>query len=305
MALEKGETKLLRTRLKKLISNNFILRYKTDWLHFGFGTMALGRENIAQVTGAKMAVSFRGFDIGIYPLKHPGCYQKLFQKVDKIHVISDDIAELLYGQGLENKQIITKITPAINTTFFTQSTRNESAAISFLTVGRLHWKKGFVYTLEALSILKNQGVDFIYTIIGEGIEYEQILYATHQLGIENNVKFAGKLPHAEVKKHLEEATIYLQYSIQEGFCNAVLEAQAMGLLCIVSDAEGLSENVLDNQTGWVVPKRRPLLLADKIKEVLALDTKRKNEIAEKAIQRVKNEFNIEKQTQEFVDFYKL
>ncbi|MBK7870836.1 MAG: glycosyltransferase family 4 protein [Saprospiraceae bacterium] len=54
--------------------------------------------------------------------------------------------------------------------------------------------------------------------------------------------------------YYEKADIYLQYSIQEGFCNAVLEAQAMGLLCIVSDAEGLPENILHGQTGWVVPK---------------------------------------------------
>ncbi len=304
LALEKKEGSSFKTRIKNLIANTFILRHKTDWLHYGFGTMALGRENIAQVMGAKMAVSFRGFDIGIYPLKHPDCYQKLFQKVDKIHVISDDITELLYKQGLENKKIITKITPAIDTTFFEKTIRKENGTIQFLTIGRLHWKKGLEYTLEALSILKKQGVDFNYTIIGEGIERERLLFAAYQLGIENNVKFAGKLPHSEVKIHLEQAAIYLQYSIQEGFCNAVLEAQAMGLLCIVSDAEGLSENVLHNQTGWVVPKRKPGLLAEKIREVLALDTKRKNEIADKAVQRVKDEFNVEKQVVEFVKFYK-
>ena len=74
------------------------------------------------------------------------------------------------------------------------------------------------------------------------------------------VSFKGKLAHMEVKKAMEQADIYLQYSLQEGFCNAVLEAQAMGLLCIVSDAEGLPENVLHGQTGWVVPKRQPALL---------------------------------------------
>ena len=58
-------------------------------------------------------------------------------------------------------------------------------------------------------------------------------------------------------------SIYLQYSIQEGFCNAVLEAQALGLLTIVSDAEGLPENVIHGETGWVVPKRKPKFFAQK------------------------------------------
>jgi colanic acid/amylovoran biosynthesis glycosyltransferase len=302
--MERKDGSSLNESLKKLIINDFILRNKLDWLHFGFGTMALGRENVADIIGAKMAVSFRGFDIGIYPLKHPNCYKKLFQKVDKIHVISNDISELLQKQGLENTEIITKITPAIDSLFFKNVAVRENSTINLLTVGRLHWKKGIEYTLEALSILDKQGINFHYTVIGDGPERERLVFAAHQLGLEKKVTFAGKLVPDAVKAQLEKASIYLQYSIQEGFCNAVLEAQAMGLLCIVSDAEGLAENVLNGQTGWVVPKRNPQLFAQKIKEVILLNKEQKTKISKNAVHRVKAAFNIEKQTQEFVDFYK-
>ncbi|MFT4643970.1 MAG: hypothetical protein ACI8ZX_000368, partial [Planctomycetota bacterium] len=57
-------------RIKNIISNNHILSEPVDWLHFGFGTMVLNRENVAKAIGAKMAVSFRGFDIGVYPIKY-------------------------------------------------------------------------------------------------------------------------------------------------------------------------------------------------------------------------------------------
>ena len=107
-------------------------------------------------------------------------------------------------------------------------------------------------------------------IIGDGSEYERLVFAAYQLGIKDHVTFAGILPQVDVKKQLEHSDMYLQYSIQEGFCNAVLEAQAMGLLCIVSNAEGLAENVLDGKTGWVLPKRQPELLAEKIKDVIGM-----------------------------------
>jgi colanic acid/amylovoran biosynthesis glycosyltransferase len=303
--LEKKDGVTMNERVKKLIANHFILQYQLEWLHFGFGTMGLGRENVAKAINAQMAVSFRGFDIGIYPLKHPNCYAQSFKKADKIHVISDDISELLVQQGLENKSIITKITPAIDTSFFATTAKKENEIPQFLTIGRLHWKKGLEYTLEALSFLRKEGIDFHYTIIGDGTEHERLVFAAYQLGLQKNVTFAGKLTKEEVKRHLEQTDVYLQYSIQEGFCNAVLEAQAMGLLCVVSDAEGLSENVLDKQTGWVVPKRNPALLAATIKEVLFLAPSSKSEISRKAVQRVKAEFTIEKQTQAFVDFYQL
>ncbi|SHJ00174.1 glycosyltransferase family 4 protein [Flavobacterium terrae] len=289
--------------VKQVIANQFLLTEKLDWIHFGFGTMTLGRENVAQTIGAKMAVSFRGFDIGIYPLKHPNCYKSMFQKVNKIHVISDDLANLLYQEGLSEYKKIVKITPAIDTHFFLSEAKKENAILQFTTIARLHWKKGLENTLEALCLLNQQGIDFKYTIIGDGGEKERLIFAVKQLKLTEKVIFTGKLSSEKVKKQLEATDIYIQYSLQEGFCNAVLEAQAMGVLCIVSDAEGLSENVIDKVTGFVVPKQQPKLLFKKIKEVIDLDDAQKKELSLKAMERVQNEFTIEKQQQEFLNFY--
>ncbi len=295
----------LKENLKNIIANQFLLTEQLDWLHFGFGTMALGRENIAKVIGAKMAVSFRGFDYYIYPLKHKNCYTKIFSKKNiHYHVLSDGMKKGLVEFGVQQNNIF-KITPAIDVNIFNRNQQPQTNILQITTIARLHWIKGLEYTLEALSKLKNEGIEFEYTIIGDGIEKERLLFAAYQLGIKENVNFVGKLPQTEVKKALEKTDIYLQYSIQEGFCNAVLEAQAIGLLCIVSDAEGLSENVLDKQTGWVVEKRKPELLAQKIKEVMLLSSLEKDRIRTNATGRVQQEFNLEKQQQEFLEFYKI
>ena len=303
LALERKDGTSMNDCIKKLIANHFILRYDLNWLHFGFGTMALGRENVAEAINAKMAVSFRGFDHYVYPLKNPDCYNKVFSKEVKYHVLSDGMKTSLIKKGI-SKNRIQKITPAIDINLFTNSCK-ENNRLQIVTVARLHWIKGLEYTLEALSILKLEGIDFHYTIVGEGSDRERLLFAAYQLGLEKNITFAGKLITSKVKNILEQADVYLQYSIQEGFCNSTLEAQAMGLLCIVSDAEGLKENVIDNQTGWVVPKRTPKLLANKLKEVIVLDTVQKNGITQNAVARVKAEFNLEKQMEEFIDFYQL
>lgn len=290
--------------IKQIIANQFLFSQKLDWLHFGFGTMVLGKENIAQVIGAKMAVSFRGFDIGIFPIKNPGCYNKLWRKVDKIHVISEDIKGLVIKNGFNQPEKIIKITPAIDTNLFLNSTKNEVISkLKINTIARLHWKKGLDYTLDALKSLKDKNIDFHYTIIGEGSEYEKLLFSTKQLGLTENVTFTGKMNALEVKKQLENCDIYLQYSLQEGFCNSVLEAQAMGLLCIVSDAEGLSENVLDGITGFVVPKRSPVLLANKIAEVSKMGVLEKELMSNKAKIRVQTEFTLSKQIEKFIAFY--
>ncbi len=303
--LERKEGSGLLQIFKKIYLNAHLLKAKLDWLHFGFATMALGSETVAKAIGAKMAVSFRGFDIAIYPVKHPGCYTVLWKHLDKVHTISNDLLVLAKKHGLPESVPVVKITPAIDVNLFqsTSQTIAQNDTITFMTTGRLHWKKGFVPTIEALAMLKEQGLNFTYKIIGEGPEYERIAFAAYQLGLKDCVEFLGKLPHVEVKKQLESATIYLQYSIQEGFCNAVLEAQAMGKLCIVSNAEGLSENVLHEETGWVVPKYNPEALAETIQKVVVLSSKQKILISETAQKRVKDEFNIEKQQMQFVSFY--
>lgn len=302
--LDRADGKSMTESIKYVILNQFLLSKSLDWLHFGFGMLATHRENIAQAIGAKMGVSFRGYDLYLSPLKHANCYQNLFKKAVRYHVLAEEMKATLIHRYKVSRAAIHVITPAIDTDFFkTEQQHQPMATLQLLTVARLHWKKGLVYTLEALALLKQKGIAFQYTVIGDGEELERLLFAVHQLGLTQEVTFKGKVSQNEVKAHLRQTDIYLQYSIQEGFCNAVLEAQAMGTLCIVSNAEGLSENVLDNETGWVVSKRQPTLLASKIVEVMQLPNARKAQIQEKATARVRKSFQLEQQQMAFFKFF--
>ncbi len=304
--LEKKGNRSNQQILKNIFNNSHILRADMDWLHFGFATLALQSEHVAKAIGAKMAVSFRGFDIAIYPVKNNNCYRLLWKNVDKVHTISDDLIQLAYQLEMSKNTPYEKITPAIDIQKFKCVTKYQNFqcnSIQFITIARLHWKKGIISTLEALTIIKEAGVNFTYTIVGEGSEYENIAFAIYQLGLSNQVKLLGRKNANEIVVLLKQSNIYLQYSISEGFCNAVLEAQAMGLICIASNAEGLSENILHNKTGWIVPKRKPKLLAKVIMDVIHLPLKEKQRITKNAQERIQIKFTIEQQQQEFVEFY--
>ena len=229
--------------------------------------MAERRENVAAAINAKMALSLRGYDISIYPLKYNGCFDRVWNKVDKVHSISKDLLKIAYRRGLDMKTESSIIYPAIDTYYFnakSEKVKNlTNKKLNVLTVARLHWKKGLDYTLEALAILNKRNISFEYIIIGEGQCREQLLYTINDLGLSECVHLLGPVEHDQIKKYYHKSHIYIQYSVQEGFCNSVLEAQAMGLLTFVSDAEGLSENVINDKTGWVIPKRRPKCFSKK------------------------------------------
>ena len=103
LRLEKKDGVSIRSRWENLYLNCHILKEKLDWLHFGFATLTLRRENVARAIDARMGVSLRGYDICIYPLKHPECYQRVWSKVNKIHSISYDLLAVAKEHGLNKK----------------------------------------------------------------------------------------------------------------------------------------------------------------------------------------------------------
>lgn len=303
LRLEKKDRVPFIRRWKNLYLNNHILSIKLDWIHFGFITLTINRQNVAGAIKAKMGVSLRGYDICIYPLTHKNCYENVWGKVDKLHSISNDLLKVAQDNGLPLKIPQQIIKPAVDLNIFNNNQKRwkNPDKINFLTIARLHWKKGLEHTLHALSILDKKGILFFYTIIGEGIELERLIYAVNQLDIEKSVKFVGGLSHYQTKRYYENADVYLQYSIQEGYCNATLEAQAMGLVTIVSDAEGLPENVKNKS--WVVPKNNPIVLANKIKSIIEYKKENIDKATNNALRRIEKENSVKIQLKNFSKFY--
>jgi colanic acid/amylovoran biosynthesis glycosyltransferase len=206
---------------------------------------------------------------------------------------------------LSYKVIYEIITPAISVNNTTSEYKTKNTKLKIITIGRLNWIKGISIAITAMGKLKNNNIPFEYHIIGGGTqeEFEYNKFMAHKLELINEIKFHGELSHEESLSLLSTADLYIQPSINEGFCNAVLEAQAMGILPIVSDAGGLPENVINNETGFVIEKLKPELLAQKIEDVIHLSKDIKLNMQKKAIDRIRNNFSLEKQQKEFVNFY--
>jgi colanic acid/amylovoran biosynthesis glycosyltransferase len=127
----------------RALDNLHLLTHQVDVLHFEFCSTAIGKEMLGELTGAKLSVSFRGFDLAIVPLNHPGCYDTLWNKLAGVHTISDDLIAIAKHLGMPSSMPVTKITPAIDTRYFRRNNSIEFSKqpIQLLSVGRLHWKK--------------------------------------------------------------------------------------------------------------------------------------------------------------------
>lgn len=305
--LEKKEKTSVKRIIEKIYINATLLKLEVDWLHFGFATMALERELVAKAIKAKMAVSFRGYDINVYPLKHAGCYKKLWQQVDKVHSISEFLIQKAYALGLATKTNYKIIPPAVNFSQLTKLNENSTPTtkINIVTIARLQYIKGIDMFLQTAEFLKKQQLDFNWYIIGDGkaADKERYLYHRYEAGLENEVHFLGELTHTETLKKLSQATIYVQTSLNEGFCNAVLEAQALGKISVAFNTGALKENIIDGNTGFLVKVVTPTALAREIIKVLNLPSLEKKIITQQARERVKNSFTLQQQKEAFNFFY--
>ena len=122
------------------------------------------------------------------------------------------------------------------------------------------------------------------------------------MGLGDSVTFCGSMNHSAVLDKYVWADIFLHGAVSEGFCNAVLEAQAMGVPVVCTDADGLSENVADGITGFVVPRRDPAALAEKL-ALLAGEPTLRATMGAAGCRRVEAHFRMAQQLDAFEDFY--
>ncbi len=301
--LERKDGHETKEILRRMYINAHILRKKMDWLHFGFATTAIGREKVAKAIQTKMAVSLRGYDINEYPVKYAKCYQMLWKHVDQVHSISNYLLQKAYELGLSPDKPSCIIFPAISLPPIHKSDFSLHDPIRILTVGRLTSIKGLSYCIESIAKLKEGGIHAQYTIVGDGIEYEKLVRQTEALGIKEDVIFAGILSHSEILMLMRDCDIYVQPSINEGFCNAVLEAQAVGSLCIASDVGALPENIVNGETGWLVQSMDANALANSILNTVRLSPIDKRKVSNNARTRVAKSFTIDTHLKSWNQFY--
>jgi colanic acid/amylovoran biosynthesis glycosyltransferase len=277
-------------------------------IHFEFGSLAVGRMYLKELLGCKTIVSFRGSDLNCVGLDNPDYYKEVWEKADALHLLGGDLWRRAQRRNCPSDKPRALIAPAIDLDFFDPGARQHTAVagsperpLRILSVGRLEWKKGYDYALEAVKLLKDSGVNYSYRIIGHGEYLESVSFTKHQLRL-SGVELLGARPRSEVRTQMLTADVFLHAAVCEGFCNAVIEAAAMRLPVVSSDADGLSENVIDGETGFVVPRRDANALCEKI-ALLASRPQLRQALGQAGRERARTHFRLEQQISAFNQLY--
>ncbi|MCK6475001.1 MAG: glycosyltransferase family 4 protein [Planctomycetes bacterium] len=150
----------------------------------------------------------------------------------------------------------------------------EGQPARLLAVGRHVEKKGFADLLRALAQPALANIGATLTILGDGPGAVALVAELVQSKLHARVRFEPPRWGAELRLAYDAATLLVAPFVacndgdRDGIPNAVLEAMALGLPVVGTDAGGLPE-ILDASTGFVAPQRDPKALAVTIAAALA------------------------------------
>lgn len=289
-----------RTILRKAFEYLPLLSENFDLIHFNAPQIAERRFELKEIFRAPGLVSFRGQDFSFYPDR----FDRLLRDGAHLHFISQFLIEQASLRGYEGSKH-DLIPPMVDTKFYCPSTskvesKKDSRWVIF-SAARLEWVKGWEFALQAVALLIERGWDVQYNIAGDGELRDMLVFTIDQLGIADRVHLLGWQSPEQVRDRMRTSDIYLLTSVEEGFNNSVLQAQACGLPVICSNEGGLPENIVDGVTGLLAQCRDAWDTADKI-EYLFRRPDLLNEMQKNAVQRAQR-FSIDEGAARFVKLY--
>lgn len=118
--------------------------------------------------------------------------------------------------------------------------------------------------LHALALLKKKGKNVRCMIIGDGQERAKLHQLAHQLDLDDQVEWLGRIPNPELPLYLAKADLYLAVPTTEGVSASLFEAMACGCFPIVTDLPANRAFISKGVNGLLVRPRDPHSLAEQI-----------------------------------------
>lgn len=131
-------------------------------------------------------------------------------------------------------------------------------------VGRFHFQKNHKYLIEIFNRLYNQNKNVLLVLCGDGTLKNEILNLVKKYNLQKKVLFLGN--QSEMSKIYQMFDILCFPSLFEGLPFVLVEAQAAGIPCIVSNTVS-SEAKLTNLVFFEDINKNPSIWVDKIEKI--------------------------------------
>ena len=221
------------------------------------------------------------------------------RQVDRLITPSRYVAAQYAANGVPSDKI-TVIQNGIDLENFAPGQRG-TAGLTLGFIGHLGKHKGLDVLLHALSLMDASNVRLL--VVGTGEDAERLQTFCHERGLDPYVTFYGHVENRRI------ATIYQQIDVlvvpsvwPENSPVTITEAMASSIPVIASDVGGIGELVEDGVTGYLIPLRDSLAIAERIGRFLARPELLRT-MGERALAKIQA-YPMQQQVERIVDVYR-
>lgn len=239
-----------------------LVRERPDVILCHFGNVAMRVLPVAKRLGIRVVAHFHGADLSSklsdrwyrWTLDHE------VKRFDQVVVVGSHQAELVGSKGVAQERL-NLIPCGVPTDQFDPAPRPAREVVGFIQVSRIVPWKGVEQALRAFAKVHAARPNTRFVLIGDGTQLEAMRQLSVELGVDAAVEFTGALPPERVVQRFQDADIFLQHSLThdsgwcEGFGVSIAEAAAMAMPLVVTRSGGIPDQVLDGQTGYLIPER--------------------------------------------------
>ena len=182
-------------------------------------------------------------------------YLPLYKKCSKIYGVSQKVVDsfIKYCPSVGNitevyYNLIDKKLGIELAEKYTLSHPNK--AFWFLTVGRLTKQKGIDIIPNIALLLKNKGISFVWSIIGNGPLLINLKEKIRELELEDYIIVEGE--KSNPYPYFKSCDVYLQPSRYEGYCITIAEARMFTKPIVATNFAGASEQLENGKAGKIV-----------------------------------------------------
>jgi glycosyltransferase involved in cell wall biosynthesis len=173
-------------------------------------------------------------------------------------------------------------------------------ATLLLSAGALVDQKDFSNLIQSMPYFIDAYPKVRVLIAGEGELRSKLEREISDRGYDEIVSLLGQ--RTDVARLMRTADLYVSSSHTEGLGTSILESLACKLPIVASDAGGVCEMVIDEQTGYLVPNRNPRALGEAIAKALG-DPQRTQQMADNGLVHIEENFLPHHMVKGFVAVY--
>lgn len=125
--------------------------------------------------------------------------------------------------------------------FTPDPSQQDPDVITIVVASRLAYRKGADLLVTVIPKICDLYPNVNFLIAGDGPKRVDIEQMREHYILQDRVTLLGALPHHEIRNVLVKGQIFLNTSLTEAFCIAIVEAASCGLLVVSTDVGGIPE----------------------------------------------------------------